>query len=68
MIASPCINVCKMDAQSGLCTGCFRTIDEITAWSRVDDSRRVSILAAVARRRLQAPREEVSCSDGSRHG
>ena len=51
MIASPCINVCKMDAQSGLCTGCFRTIDEITVWSRIDDRRRLAILAAVAGRR-----------------
>jgi uncharacterized protein len=68
MIASPCINVCKMDAQTGLCTGCFRTIDEITVWSRIDDRRRVNILAAVAQRRLQQePREVAFCSDASRH-
>ena len=53
MIASPCINVCKMDALSGLCTGCFRTIDEITLWSRIDDARRQDILAAVTRRRQE---------------
>ena len=53
MIASPCINVCKMDALSGLCTGCFRTIDEITLWSRIDDARRQDILAAVSRRRQE---------------
>lgn len=53
MIASPCINVCKMDALSGLCTGCFRTIDEITVWSRIDDARRQDILAAVTRRRQE---------------
>ena len=53
MITSPCINICNMDAQSGLCAGCFRTIDEIAAWSKADDARRVSILAAVARRRLE---------------
>ena len=32
MVASPCINVCRMDARSGLCDGCYRTIDEIAAW------------------------------------
>ena len=53
MIASPCINVCKMDEQTGLCSGCFRTIDEIAAWAGIDDSRRLSILAAVARRRQE---------------
>ena len=53
MIASPCINICKMDEQTGLCSGCFRTIDEIAAWAGIDDSRRLSILAAVARRRQE---------------
>ena len=53
MIQSPCINICKMDAASGLCIGCFRTIDEITVWSRIDDAARVNILASVARRRME---------------
>lgn len=51
MVSSPCINVCQMDARSGLCIGCFRTLDEITAWSRSDDVTRNEILAAVAQRR-----------------
>lgn len=54
MLASPCINLCRMDEVSGLCAGCWRTIGEITAWSRSDDTARAAILAAVARRR-QAP-------------
>jgi len=53
MIQSPCINICKMDAASGLCVGCFRTIDEITLWSRIDDAARANILASVARRRME---------------
>lgn len=53
MIASPCINICKMDASNKLCLGCFRTLDEITLWSRADDAQRARILAAVAERRLQ---------------
>jgi uncharacterized protein len=51
MIASPCINICRMDETSGLCVGCYRTIDEITVWSRTDDARRAAILSAVAERR-----------------
>ena len=34
---SPCISVCRMDAGSGLCQGCYRTIDEIIAWGRQSD-------------------------------
>ena len=69
MIASPCINVCKMDALSGLCTGCFRTIDEITLWSRIDDARRQDILAAVTRRRQENnSREENPRCDSDNNG
>jgi predicted Fe-S protein YdhL (DUF1289 family) len=52
MITSPCINICQMDKDSGLCQGCLRTIDEITVWSRLDDPARIRILADVAQRRL----------------
>lgn len=52
MIASPCINVCQMDSASGLCRGCFRTLDEITRWTRIDDVERATIINAAARRRL----------------
>jgi predicted Fe-S protein YdhL (DUF1289 family) len=33
-VVSPCIAVCEMDADTGLCLGCFRTLDEIARWSR----------------------------------
>lgn len=51
MLTSPCINVCKMDPANGLCTGCFRTLDEISAWARADERQRANILANVARRK-----------------
>lgn len=53
MIASPCINICRLDPASGLCQGCLRTLDEIAGWSRIDDDARLGILAAVNRRREQ---------------
>jgi prolyl-tRNA editing enzyme YbaK/EbsC (Cys-tRNA(Pro) deacylase)/predicted Fe-S protein YdhL (DUF1289 family) len=37
-IPSPCVNVCRMDTGSGLCEGCFRTIEDIREWSRSDDA------------------------------
>ena len=50
-IPSPCINVCRMSAETGWCEGCQRTIAEIAGWSRAGDDERRSILAAVAERR-----------------
>jgi predicted Fe-S protein YdhL (DUF1289 family) len=55
MVPSPCINLCQMDPANGLCRGCFRTIDEITAWSRISDTARTAILASVAERRAVSP-------------
>ncbi|CAH2930233.1 MAG: YbaK/prolyl-tRNA synthetase associated region [uncultured Paraburkholderia sp.] len=39
-VPSPCINVCRMDASTGWCEGCLRTIDEIAGWSLYDDEKR----------------------------
>jgi len=50
-VPSPCINVCRMDAASGLCIGCRRTIDEIAAWSRMDDEGKRAVWQAIALRR-----------------
>lgn len=54
MTPSPCINLCKMDPASGVCAGCYRTLDEIAAWSGLDDRRRDAILTNVAARRALA--------------
>lgn len=36
-VASPCVSICNIN-DSGLCEGCFRTIDEIREWGRSDDA------------------------------
>lgn len=33
-IPTPCISVCRVNADDGLCEGCFRTLGEISAWGR----------------------------------
>lgn len=33
-IPTPCISVCRVKADDGLCEGCFRTLGEISAWGR----------------------------------
>ena len=35
VVPSPCISVCRISADSSLCEGCFRTLGEISAWSRL---------------------------------
>ena len=40
---SPCICVCTMDPATGLCIGCYRTLDEIAAWSGMDDARKRAV-------------------------
>jgi prolyl-tRNA editing enzyme YbaK/EbsC (Cys-tRNA(Pro) deacylase)/predicted Fe-S protein YdhL (DUF1289 family) len=49
-IPSPCVSICRMDTGSGLCEGCFRTIDEIKVWSRSDDAAKKTIWARLAQR------------------
>lgn len=40
---SPCINVCQIDAASGYCRGCWRTLDEIAHWAAFDENAKRAI-------------------------
>jgi predicted Fe-S protein YdhL (DUF1289 family) len=57
-VPSPCISICRMDAASGLCEGCFRTIDEIVAWGSLPEPGRRAVWAQLASRAQAA--EEAS--------
>ncbi|OLP61452.1 hypothetical protein BJF93_00510 [Xaviernesmea oryzae] len=48
---SPCILVCSIDPSTGLCLGCARTLEEIGAWSGLDDAQRGRIMAQLPARR-----------------
>ena len=52
-VASPCTSVCEMDPRSGYCRGCFRTLDEIAAWSVLDTEGKKAVLAALPERRAE---------------
>jgi len=57
-IPSPCVAVCQIDRESGHCLGCWRTIEEISGWSRYDGDRRLQIIAELHDRRGAAvPRQ-----------
>ena len=61
-VASPCINICRMNGQTGLCEGCFRSLDEIASWSRHGDSEKRRILEAAAQRRAALGMTPVAAS------
>ena len=55
-IKTPCIKVCVVDGESGLCLGCYRKLSEVAAWTRFTDAERDAILATLPdRRRLIRP-------------
>ena len=47
---SPCVNICIVHPQANICTGCFRTIDEISNWSRMSESERKGIIKVLPNR------------------
>jgi hypothetical protein len=47
---SPCLSVCRMDAVTGLCQGCFRTLEEIAAWGGASDAERRATWARLVQR------------------
>lgn len=51
-VASPCISICRIDAGSGWCEGCLRTLDEIAAWSVLDDRAKRGVWLELHRRRV----------------
>ena len=50
LVPSPCVSVCRMDPDSGLCSGCLRTIDEIVAWGRMDEPAKRQVWACIVQR------------------
>lgn len=53
-VPSPCVNVCQMNRRTGLCDGCYRTLDEIGVWSRLDDEAKRAVVVQLAERRKAA--------------
>lgn len=43
-IESPCVKVCVVHPEARICVGCNRTIEEISAWSRLTHEARRAIM------------------------
>jgi uncharacterized protein len=58
-IATPCVQVCVVDGESGLCLGCHRTLAEVASWSKLTDDERARIMAALPARRSRIRPEKL---------
>ena len=56
---TPCINICLLDTETGLCVGCGRSIEEIARWSAMSDAERRAIM-----RELPARQERLEVAKG----
>ena len=59
-IATPCVKICIVDGESGLCMGCYRTLAEVGGWSRLSDAERAAIMAGLPDRRGRIRPEKLA--------
>jgi len=52
-IESPCVQICVVHPKARICTGCYRTIDEISKWSKLTAEERQTILSELPDRAPQ---------------
>lgn len=58
-VVSPCVQVCIVDPESGLCLGCFRTLPEIAGWARLPDPDRARLMTELPARRSRVRPERL---------
>ena len=49
-VSSPCVHRCGIHPTAQICTGCFRTMDEIMEWSGYTEAHRVQLMAELPTR------------------
>jgi predicted Fe-S protein YdhL (DUF1289 family) len=60
-LTSPCVRNCCLN-HNDVCVGCYRTLDEIIAWSGADNPTRRQILANCEKRRTTADAQMINFS------
>ena len=53
-VESPCVRLCVIDAVTGCCRGCWRTLDEISFWVRCTSEERHRVMVCLEARRAAA--------------
>ena len=64
MIDTPCVKICTLDARSGLCLGCGRTIDEIARWTAISAAERIRVIGELPGRLAASRRAETASATG----
>ena len=64
MIATPCIEICTLEARSGLCLGCGRTVDEIARWTAMSEAERARVMSELPWRLAAGRRAEPANATG----
>jgi len=59
-IKTPCVKVCVVDGESGLCMGCYRRLEEVAGWARLDAAERERIMAELPERRALIRPEKLA--------
>ena len=52
--STPCVRVCLIDPETGLCEGCGRTRDEVAEWGRMTEEERLAIMRGLEERMRRA--------------
>lgn len=53
VLQSPCTNQCFVPPGTNLCTGCFRTVNEIIDWINLTEEERVEVLKKLDERKKE---------------
>ncbi len=51
-VLSPCINICVLGLDK-ICAGCYRSLEEISAWSFADNEERLQIINSARARETE---------------
>lgn len=52
-VESPCVKICVVHPNARICIGCFRSVEEITEWSRYSPAQRARIMDELPNRKGQ---------------
>ena len=58
-IVTPCVQVCAIDGESGLCLGCYRTLREVAGWGGFTDEERERLMAELPGRQSRIRPEKL---------
>jgi len=57
-LQTPCIKICLLDDETGLCTGCGRSIREIAGWTAMTDAERRAVMRELPARKARMERSK----------